>query len=316
MELYLESQKEILKSRGFVLIPGLKYYDLLLHFGASIEDLEKLETGSIHQRLARDLEAAMSFRQIAGHRLLLDKEDNSSGFPLSQCPFPYSSSSLVGTSEEQDECIIGRQQKACTKISCAHRQTLSQIAKEEICDDSGSNISIKRNGNRVTNFPPVEYIESTVSEAMAKLHDYFQPSLHHYQSNINQKSKTTINDQLLIRINKENDMAEPTPEGIHQDGTEISSITLISRKNVLKGKGGESRLWKVEQPTGKYDSDEFGELQNHASNAKPNGFSWDNCLFDKVLETPGKLFCLMIGRLSMKQGGFSEMKMKVLATVM
>ena len=205
---------------------------------------------------------------------------------MSECPFPYSSSTLVETSEEQDECIIGRQQKACTKISCAHRQTLSQIAKEEICDDSGSNISIKRTGNRVTNFPPVEYIESTVPEAMAKLHDYVQPSLHHYQSNINQKSKTTINDQLLIRINKENDMAEPTPEGIHQDGTEISSITLISRKNVLKGKGGESRLWKVEQPTGNYDSDEFGELQNHASNAKPNGFSWDNCLFDKVLETP------------------------------
>ena len=70
MELYLESQKEILKSRGFVLIPGLKYYDLLLHFGASIEDLEKLETGSIHQRLARDLEAAMSFS--SGKLLVID----------------------------------------------------------------------------------------------------------------------------------------------------------------------------------------------------------------------------------------------------
>ena len=71
---------------------------------------------------------------------------------------------------------------------------------------------------------------------MVKLHDYFQPASHQHQSNLNQNSKTTLDDQVLIRISKDDENAEPTPEGIHQDGTEISSITLVGRKNVLKGR--------------------------------------------------------------------------------
>ena len=178
MNSYLESQKEILESKGFVLIPGRKYYNLLLHFGASIEDLEKLESGFIHERLARDREAVMSFRQIAFHRLLLDKEDVSFGYPC--CSYPslcsssvHSDSSTISSNgtdsakAEDEEYIIDRQEQVPTKISCAHREAVSQIGKEEICDDSRASISFKRSGNREYSLPPVEYIESTVPEAMA-----------------------------------------------------------------------------------------------------------------------------------------------------
>ena len=47
----------------------------------------------------------------------------------------------------------------------------------------------------------------------------------------------------------------PTPEGIHQDNTEISSVTLIGRYNVTSG--GESRLWNLDTPTGNYNEDDF-----------------------------------------------------------
>eukprot|EP00956_Cyclotella_meneghiniana_P039387 scaffold170964_cov126-Cyclotella_meneghiniana.AAC.2 len=69
---------------------------------------------------------------------------------------------------------------------------------------------------------------------------------------INTGSNITIDDQILIRVEK--NASEPTPEGIHQDATEISSVTLIGRKNVARDRGCESRIWKLDQPTGNYDS--------------------------------------------------------------
>lgn len=108
-------------------------------------------------------------------------------------------------------------------------------------------------------------------------------------------SKVTINDQILIRINKEaankessdEDVAEPTPEGIHQDATEISTVTVIARRNV--GSGGESRIWSLNQPIGNYDSPMFGVLgdgNDPTEPPAPEGFSWDNCLFNKPLDQP------------------------------
>lgn len=103
---------------------------------------------------------------------------------------------------------------------------------------------------------------------------------------MNTNSNFTINDQLLIRINKDADIAEPTPEGIHQDGTEISSVTLIHRENVKAVSGGESRIWSLDQPTGNYDSVEFGKVLPSPTLNDSADFSWDNCLFDKALESP------------------------------
>jgi len=131
--------------------------------------------------------------------------------------------------------------------------------------------------------PPQEYSTSTVSRSIGMVNRFLQPSSHHPQPNINQDSNVTINDQILIRINKDaenGDTSEPTPEGVHQDGTELSSVTLIQRRNVVSG--GESRIWSLDQPKGNYESVEFGKLDTPAQ----NGFSWENCLFDKALESP------------------------------
>ena len=70
--------------------------------------------------------------------------------------------------------------------------------------------------------------------AITQFNNFLQPAHHHHdQINLHMNSNVTINDQLLIRITKEQpkdgyvNATEPTPKGIHHDGTEISSVTLI-----------------------------------------------------------------------------------------
>ena len=91
------------------------------------------------------------------------------------------------------------------------------------------------------------------------------PEVHQPQDNINIDNEITIDDQILIRTSRypqEEDSISPTPEGRHQDNTEISSVTLIGRYNVTGG--GETRLWDITAPTGNYDEEEFsrGEMDD------------------------------------------------------
>ena len=134
--------------------------------------------------------------------------------------------------------------------------------------------------------PPDSYRASTVPVAIAKLNELFNPEEHHRQSHLSNESAKVINDQFLIRVNKPQGEGLPTPEGIHQDGTELSSVTLIQRQNVTSG--GESRIWKLQQPTGNYSSHKFGHLKSkrRSSIATPDGFNWSNCLFNTALCKP------------------------------
>lgn len=251
--LHIQRLKETLERKGFVLVPGHEYKKLLVSFGATLEDLENIESGSIHACVAKDREETMNFRQIAFHRMILERP---------RC------SSYV------------------SNITTADCEAVTQINPKEIRSDSGAKVYFERSGTRKWSLPPLAYKQSTVPDAMAKINDYLQPLNHHYQMNLNKDSNTTINDQLLIRINKKSLEAEPTPEGIHQDGTEISSVTLINCTNVKKKQGGESRIWKTVQPTGNYESNLFGELSKSSSLPVGPDFSWNNCLFDKALESP------------------------------
>ena len=73
--------------------------------------------------------------------------------------------------------------------------------------------------------------------AMATMNMMLLPKVHHPQENINTDHNVTIDDQVLIRITRDSsqdDSYSPTPEGIHQDNTELSSITLIGRYNVTQ----------------------------------------------------------------------------------
>ena len=116
-----------------------------------------------------------------------------------------------------------------------------------------------RYGTWYCNLPPHMYVRNTVSLAMARLNMILTPKVHHPQDNINIDNEITIDDQILIRTSRypqEEDFISPTPEGRHQDNTEISSVTMIGRYNVTGG--GETRLWDITAPTGNYDEEEFG----------------------------------------------------------
>ena len=112
---------------------------------------------------------------------------------------------------------------------------------------------------------PLQYARNSVSLALARLNMIISPKNHHPQDNLNTHSDITINDQLLIRTSRHPGSAavvSPTPEGRHQDNTEISGVTLIGRYNVTGG--GETRLWDITAPRGNYDEAAFrrGEMND------------------------------------------------------
>ena len=109
----------------------------------------------------------------------------------------------------------------------------------------------RRSGTRHWPLPPIIYRQSTIPVAMTRLNEVFLPNIFHNMPNGSNNSSTTIFDQLLIRVTKEKDTVQsPTPEGIHQDGTELSSVTLIGLTNVTQL--GEIRLWPILTPMGNY----------------------------------------------------------------
>ena len=113
--------------------------------------------------------------------------------------------------------------------------------------------------------PPDLFVSNTVSLAMARLNMFLAPEVHQPQENINIDNEITIDDQILIRTSRfpsQGSHVSPTPEGRHQDNTEISSVTMIGRYNVTGG--GETRLWDITAPTGNYNEEEFrrGEMDD------------------------------------------------------
>lgn len=317
MDSALQQIKDELDGKGWVHIHGHLYYMLLMHLGATYNDLQKIESGSIHKQLPKDREDTMAFRQISFHRVLLEEQDQMDdeviefvGLPeqvstltqsithnvsITSHDLTYISeddeSSLSELSDDERVPAPGLRRSLCrsnSSVSLAGCESVTNITGKEICSDDGAKVYFERSGLRKWNPPPTDFIDSSVPQAIAKLNDILQPMVHDDQDGcVNTDSKFTINDQLLIRVNKTaDDVAEPTPEGIHQDATEISSVTLIGRSNVVSGKGGESRIWKMEQPTGNYDSDEFGKFVENSDLAVPGSFSWGNVLFNKALESP------------------------------
>ena len=102
------------------------------------------------------------------------------------------------------------------------------------------------------------FARNTVSIAMTRINKFLIPRVHTAQDNLDIDNEITIDDQILNRISRypqDEDWISPTPEGRHQDNTEISSVTMIGRYNVTGG--GETRLWDITAPTGNYDEEEF-----------------------------------------------------------
>ena len=185
---------------------SVTFRSLLVWQGAEQEDLDKMEDGTFHDAVAKDAEASMAFRQIAFHRMIFGTE--------------------------------------CDQFQNADGPAVTQIDEGEIASDQGARISTKRSGIKTWNMPPESYALSSIPGALSRVNsiimDFNKP--HEPQARINHLSPSLILDQLLIKINKTTSAEEsPTPEGVHQDGTEVSSITSIQRKGVESG--GESLFW-------------------------------------------------------------------------
>lgn len=95
----------------------------------------------------------------------------------------------------------------------------------------------ERSGTRKWNLPPSSYAQSSLPAALSRVNTLLMSDWQHSnQANLKQDQSTIINDQILIKVNKLSDSEEsPTPEGVHQDGTEVSSVTMIERKGIQVG---------------------------------------------------------------------------------
>ena len=238
-----------------VYVDSVTFRSLLVWQGAEQEDLDKMEAGSFHDAVAIDAEPSMAFRQIAFHRMI-------SG----------------------PECDVLEQ------FQNAEGPAVTQIDEGEIASDQGARISTKRSGIKTWNMPPDCYALSSIPGALSRVNsiiiDLNTP--HEPQPRINHLSTSLILDQALIKINKTTSGEEsPTPEGVHQDGTEVSSVTLIQRKGVESG--GESLFWSKEAPTGNYD----GINSNKEPILPPAGFTWDNLIAKQTLKEPWETIYFM-----------------------
>ena len=247
--------RRTLQRDAFVYIDSVTFRSLLVWQGAEQEDLDKMEDGSFHDAVAKDAEASMAFRQIAFHRMI-------SG----------------------PECDVLEQ------FQNANGPAVTQIDEGEIASDQGARISTKRSGIKTWNMPPESYALSSIPGALSRVNsiimDFNKP--HEPQPRINHLSPSLILDQLLIKINKTTSAEEsPTPEGVHQDGTEVSSVTFIQRKGVESG--GESLFWSKEAPTGNYD----GINSNKEPILPPAGFTWDNLIAKQTLKEPWETIYFM-----------------------
>jgi hypothetical protein len=70
----------------------------------------------------------------------------------------------------------------------------------------------------------------------------------------------------------------PSPEGVHQDGGEITLVMAVNVNNVVPGTGT-NRIWSLEQPTGEYSEDDF-------QRNSPGGFRERNLLHEAGMSAP------------------------------
>lgn len=252
----IKKANDQLQSQYFAFVPGNVVRQWLIHFGAKPEDLDDVEQGKVHSHMEKDYEPAMHFRQITIQRNLLIED---------------------GLKEN------GEIKRVVKDSGCPSTQRFynNEIASS---NTDGAEITINREGCRYWPMPPKNYVQSTVPAAFTRMMNNFVPEKFTGPEMTNFGSKVIIQDQLLIRINKSTDSFEcPTPEGIHQDGTQITTVTLSGFHHLESG--GDSRIWPLSTPKGCYTDEEFETEGSpfHKKNCLLNyqlRKHWDTILFN------------------------------------
>ena len=122
----------------------------------SIEDLDQIAKGKIHDEVKRDIEDSMSFCQVAFHRMLLTNEDDENDTDA----------------EEQKRDGDGG------VVYPAGFHGVTQISSKVICSDENAKVYFERSGTRYWKKCPFAFSESTVPQAIAKLKSFLEPSTH------------------------------------------------------------------------------------------------------------------------------------------
>lgn len=162
--------------------------NLILDFGGKPEDLEILESGIVHGDLPADQQPIMSHRLTAIHRMYLNTTNNQI--------FPSNTHAVLDFMEEE-------------------------IASDE---EHHGKLNYDRSSERYARMAPDAYQKSSVAMALARMSMVLSSTDHHHQDNLVMDHPITVSDQVLIRTMRHPEMDDtysPTPEGIHQDNTEV-----------------------------------------------------------------------------------------------
>ena len=259
----LKKYRSEVKEKSFCVIKGGIIHEALLNFGADPGCLRKLKNGEIHEQVPIDLDPSQSYRQVCFHRMVKRGSTVQPG-----------TNALMRNNYYWDE-----------EWHFNNSSSFTQISETEIGDSKLDNVV--RSGTRRWSKAPEIYQTSTLPMAIAKLNNFFLPQKHQKQDNIDYRSPIIIADQVCIKISKTilgGVDQQPTPEGIHQDNTEISSVMMIGKENIKSG--GITRLWSLDTPTGYYSDEEFEEIKKQGTLLSE--FTLENA-FDTVIFNDRKL---------------------------
>jgi len=231
-----------LRLDGWLHISSTQMVALLKHFGALVPDVRRVADPktSPHSELWFN-EPQLPWKKTQASRYILRK--------------PYETSNFEGCD---------------AKSTVVYEVSKEQVDFADYWEDSASSV-------RSWHTLPEWYGTETNSVYMAYqrlAHCLIDPAMPASPGCVD-TSDLYMSDHFCIRINKkpeDSSMAQPSPEGVHQDGSDIIMISFMNRENVDPSTG-QSRIWTMDQPSGPYPEEEFASIRH-------------KCLTDMVMSEP------------------------------
>lgn len=227
----ISSLKENLFSSGWLHLSSRNMVAALKFFGATTEDLCRVAdpASSPHGKLYFN-EPALPWKKTQASRFILRKVDKDSAF------------------------------EGCdSKSVVRYEVNKKQVDFGEYWKDANSQV---RSWEPLPEWYGSE--QNSVYMAYQKLSHYLiDPSMDPAPGSM-PGSDMHVSDHFCIRITKtpkDSEIAQPSPEGVHHDGSDIIMITLMNRRNV-DPKTGQSRVWHSDQPSGPYPEESFNDMKH------------------------------------------------------
>lgn len=239
--------KDNLSSNGWLHLSSKEMIASLKFFGATTVDLCRVAdpTSSPHSQLWFN-EPLLPWKRTQASRFILRKMENVSSDPES--------------SEDRDNNDdVFKFEGYDSNSVVRYEVDKKQVDFGEYWKDATSNV---RSWEPLHEWYASE--KNSVYMAYQKLsHFLIDPNMAPAPGSV-ANSNLYVSDHFCIRITKrpqDSEMAQPSPEGVHHDGSDIIMITLMNRENVEEGTG-QSRVWNSEQPSGPYLEKTFENIKH------------------------------------------------------